>query len=131
MTQLAPVSEAQLHEQVCAFIRLTWPQVIFWSDGSGNNLSRVQAARNTLLRSSAGIPDLFVAAPRGRYHGCFLELKRADKSPYLKTTGKLSTEPHIQQQAQVLQALADAGYWANFCVGYDEAVRLLRWYMNL
>ena len=28
----------------------------------------------------AGVPDIFLACARGRWHGCFIELKRADRS---------------------------------------------------
>lgn len=127
---MVPVqSEAQVQELVCDYIRLTYPGLIFNSDGAGNNLSYTQAAKNTRLRSSSGYPDLFIACPRGKYHGLFLELKRADARVFLKN-GRLSTDPHIVAQEAVLQALQDAGYAADFAIGLDEAVTKLDWYMK-
>lgn len=122
--------ESIVHRQVCDWIRLIHPNVLFWSDGSGNFLTRTQAGMAKMLRSSGGVPDLFIALPRGKYHGCFIELKRESAAVYLKT-GVLSTNPHIQQQAEVLQSLTNAGYYANFGLGYEDTVRQLSWYFKL
>jgi hypothetical protein len=121
--------ESDLHANVCNYLRLMWPGVVFWSDGSGNNLSPVQAARNTALRSSRGIPDLLILAKRGPYGACALELKTEKNTPYLKS-GKLSTDAHVQEQAEVLQALMNVGYFATFGVGFDDCVAKIEWYFS-
>lgn len=123
------ITEAQVHRQVADLIRLRWPKAIFNSDGAGNFTTPVQAAMATALRSSSGYPDLFVAAPRGKFHGCYIELKAPDAPLYLKS-GVLSTNAHIQKQAEMLQSLTNEGYYANFAQGFEDAEKQLNWYMG-
>ena len=77
----------------------------------------------------SGWPDLFIAAPRGSFHGLFIELKRDGASPF-KKTGELRADKHINKQADVLTRLRVAGYAAEFAVGFDAAKRLIDDYMN-
>lgn len=60
-----------------------------------------------------GVPDNFIAEPRGRYKGLFIELKRAKKSLSSKTA----------EQRQWIKALNEKGYKALFCYGAEEAKR--------
>ncbi|HEI6729928.1 TPA: VRR-NUC domain-containing protein [Yersinia enterocolitica] len=64
-----------------------------------------------------GVPDLFLALPRGRYAGLWIEMKVGD--------GKLS-----QQQDIWLQKLSSAGYNAVCCFGFTEAVRTVENYLT-
>lgn len=122
------VTEQDLHRAATQFIRLNWPHAIFNSDGAGNNLSPAQAAINASLRSGRGFPDVQLLVPCGPYHGAFWELKRPGSSPYLRD-GSLSTNPHVQEQAEVLQQLMNLGYYANFAVGIDDFIEQITWYM--
>lgn len=124
------LSEAGVHRQVCDYLRYTYPEVIFISDvGSGVKLTMGQAIKAKALRSRRGVPDLFVAEPRGAYHGLFIELKKEGATVYLKG-GKLSTNSHIQEQAQMLQDLINRGYRACFAVGYKEATWVIDQYLK-
>lgn len=129
MISIEVSSEADIQLAVCDYLRAKYPLIIFNSDGAGNNVSHATAARNTLLRSSNGYPDLFIAQPRGRYHGLFLELKRDDATVFLKD-GSLSSSERIVRQHAMLQALQDRGYAADFACGYDEAVEKIDIYMR-
>lgn len=129
ITKAPRAKEAIVHRQVCQHISFHYPDAIFNSDGAGNNLSRAQAGMNKLLRSRAGYPDLFIAEPRGKYHGMFIELKRDGTTIYLKN-GDMTTNPHIREQAEMLADLRARGYWADFCVGVDEAIKHIDDYMN-
>lgn len=124
-----PIKEANLHRQVCDHIRYHYPEVIFNSDGAGNNLSMAAAGRAKMLRSRKGFPDLQVAEARGGYFGLFIELKREGATVYLRG-GALSTNPHIQEQAKMLQDLLDRGYKAVFAVGLTEATWVIDQYMT-
>ncbi|EKN3595710.1 VRR-NUC domain-containing protein [Yersinia enterocolitica] len=64
-----------------------------------------------------GVPDLFLALPRGGYAGLWIEMKAED--------GKLS-----QQQDIWLQKLSSAGYNATCCFGFTEAVRTIVYYLT-
>lgn len=74
-----------------------------------------------LLREAGvkrGVPDLCLPVPRGDYHGLFVEMK----SP----TGTTSDE-----QDWWITELTDQGYFCEVCRGYEEAIRVLEWYMGL
>lgn len=123
--------EYVVHQMVCKYIKAKYPNAVFNSDGAGQNqTSKFARGQATMLRSSRGYPDLFLAVPKGTFHGLFLELKRENASVYLKN-GTLSTNEHIQEQAEVLQKLVNAGYYADFGIGFDDAIKKIDWYMSL
>lgn len=68
----------------------------------------------------AGVPDNFIAEPRGKYHGLFIELKRAKKSLSRKTA----------EQKEWVKALNEKGYKAAFCYGAEEAKRITLKYLE-
>ena len=55
-----------------------------------------------------GVPDLCLPVPRGRYHGCFLELKAGKNRATL-------------EQRAWLDALDKLGYYTNVCIGWETA----------
>lgn len=99
------------------------------SDASGN-LTPLQSKMASVLRSSRGVPDIFIAAPHGPYCGMWLEVKR-DAAEVYKANGSLRENQHIQEQASVLQALMNIGYYANFAAGFEDAAAKLDWYFGL
>lgn len=133
--------EARIQVEVCEYIKKNYPDVIFQCDlASGMNLGKHIGGMNTRLRSSRGLPDLFIAHNKVKlkslgadkyenYNGLFLELKRDGKSPYLKS-GKLSSNEHVQEQAAILERLRNQGYKAEFAVGYEEAVKIIDEYLK-
>lgn len=65
-----------------------------------------------------GVPDLCLPVPRGRYHGLYIEMKT--------DTGRASPE----QKWWGEQLLAQ-GYMWECCHGWESAVRVLEWYLQL
>lgn len=65
-----------------------------------------------------GVSDLFVAIPRGEYHGMFLELKTQN--------GAIS--PH---QYDFLERMEQQGYRCAVAKGYTEARALLAEYLGI
>jgi hypothetical protein len=65
-----------------------------------------------------GVPDMCLPVARGRYHGLFIELKRAKG-------GKAS-----ENQKRWLKALRDQGYLAKVCHGWVEAKNLIEKYLE-
>lgn len=121
--------ERSLHIQVCDYIRLRYPQVIFRTDVADLKLTMAQAAR--LKRMQGGrraYPDLFLAEPRGGYAGLFIELKATD---IYKKDGNLKANPHVAEQAKMLSALTQRGYRAVFTVGFEQAREVIDKYMVL
>lgn len=122
--------EASIHQLVCDFLRYQYPDVIFRTDfAAGIKMTIGQAAKHKRMQGARAYPDLFIAHPRGNYHGAFLELKAENASPYLKN-GQLSSNQHIQEQAAVLNALDLLGYFATFAVGYEEAISKIKQYLG-
>ena len=130
--------EEGLQKQVCQYLRLQYPNVIFRSDfASGLKLSQYQATQHKRLQSSRSWPDLFIYQPMQHgekfYCGLALELKKDGTAIILKIgprKGRLSENPHIQEQALMLKQLNRLGYYANFAVGFDEAIKIIDWYMK-
>lgn len=130
MAQRNPLAEEYLHLQVCDYLRYKYPNVIFRTDfGAGIKLTFGQAVKHKRLQSGRAYPDLFIAEPMKGKHGLFIELKREGTRVYLKN-GKLSTQKHIQEQAQVLNQLNERGYKAVFAVGYNQAIKIIDDYFH-
>lgn len=129
-------TEESIQKQVCSYLRLQYPHVIFRSDyASGMHLSIYQARNHASMQSCKGWPDLFIYHPSasGKYAGLALELKKPGTTVYLKNgprKGRLTGDLHIQEQAATLQALRNAGYYSDFAVGFDEAVKIIDSYMG-
>lgn len=137
-------TEASIHEAVCDYLRNAHPGVIFRSDfAAGIKMTAGQAVKHKRLQSSRAYPDLFITEPSTTkheqldgatrvtrpYYGLFLELKRSDVTIY-KKDGTLVANPHIREQAAVLEALRERGYKAEFACGLDEAIRIIREYLE-
>lgn len=67
-----------------------------------------------------GFPDNFIAEPRGKYHGLFIELKRAKKCLSKKSP----------EQREWVKKLKEKGYKAVFCHGAEEAKRVALDYLE-
>ena len=66
----------------------------------------------------AGVPDLCLPVPRGRYHGLYIEMKTED--------GHTSSD-----QEWWGEKLSAQGYAWKVCHGWEAATAVLAWYLNL
>jgi len=136
------MTEAQLQIAVCNYIRLQYPNVIFWSDLSGVYMSKAASGMAKAMRSSRSIPDLFIAHPIHPHNGMFLELKtetpfkkdgslKRQMKPIKDRRGrKIGEYNHLQDQLEMLNKLTDLGYFASFGVGFDECCDIIDRYMK-
>ena len=125
------MDESQLQKTICDFIRLSYPSTIFRSDfASGVKLTIGQAIAHKRLQSSRAWPDLQIVEARGNYHGLLIELKRDGAMVYLKN-GELSSNPHIQEQAEMIRRLNELGYYATFAIGFKAAREVIVGYMSM
>ena len=85
---------------------------------NGGKRSLRTAARLKKEGVTAGIPDVFLAAPSGGKHGLFIELKR-------KGRGKLSTF-----QKASMAALEAAGYACVVACGWEAAKQAILDYLG-
>lgn len=130
--------EESLQRQVCSYLRLQYPHVVFRSDyASGLRLTINQARIHRSLQSGKSWPDLFIYLPRKvdgkQYAGMALELKR--EGIPIKVTrgprkGQLVADIHIREQYYMLQRLERLGYWADFAIGFDDAINKIDYYMG-
>ena len=123
------MSEALEHEQLCSYLRATYPEVIFISDASGLKLPIGQATRWARLKSHRGVPDLIILEPRRNSHGLCIELKRTGEK-IMKKDGSLKTV-HLQEQHDLLTTLRKKGYVANFALGFEEAQQMIDTYLTV
>lgn len=123
-------SEEQLHQQVCDYLKLQYPGVMFHSDfGSGVRLTMGQAAKQKRLQSSRAWPDLFIAERRNGKSGLFLELKREGTRLTLKN-GTFTTDAHLNEQKVVLEQLENRGFDAQFAVGFADTKQKIDTYLS-
>lgn len=122
--------EEKIQQQVCQWLKLQYPNVIFTCDlSSGMKLTIGQAVKASKMRSSRGLPDIFIAEPVNGFHGLFLELKRKEAKVF-KMDGSLYNNPHLKEQNVILDLLRKKGYVAEFCIGFDQTIRFIKNYLG-
>ncbi len=119
-----------LQRQVCAYLRVQHKEILFMSDTIASvKLTEAQATRNASIQKRGfKTPDLIVFAPRGIYHGLFIELKV--KTPY-KKDGTLLENVHLKAQEETIKGLRELGYFADFAWIFEDVKKLIDWYLNL
>nr|DAW35855.1 MAG TPA: Nuclease [Caudoviricetes sp.] len=100
-----------------------------WLDGTGllwyhtpneRRASVTELVNLTAQGMKKGVPDNFIAEPRGKYHGLYIELKRSKKSLSRKSP----------EQRVWIESLNEKGYKAVFCYGAEEAKRVVLEYIK-
>lgn len=124
--------EEPVHRAFVRYIRTTYPDILFRTDGAGLRLTKSQAGIYKSLNATSGWPDIFVAKPSRIYAGLYVEIKKDHTAIYVSrgpNKGELVADEHIRNQARVLRLLNEAGYFARFGVGLEQCKRILDWYM--
>lgn len=114
-------SESQEQQVLVLKLRWHYPNVLFFAIPNGGKRSKGEARRLVLEGVEKGTFDMFIAEPRGKFHGMFLEMKREDE----KLT-KVSSE----QEKKKAQALARQ-YHAVICYGEKEAIKEIDLYLKI
>lgn len=113
------LSETSMHKMVIQWVRAQAhlsPYVIHIPNEGKRSLQAAATLKAMGMRS--GVSDLFVALPRGEYHGAWIELKTIK--------GRLS-----DNQKDFFSDMQKAGYYTALCRGFDEAIATLTHYCNL
>lgn len=113
------VSESESDSQVRLVLWLDEMEVPFYSVPNGADVSPSNRARLVREGLSAGVPDLCIPIARRGYHGAYIELKRED--------GRGLTS---ESQKKWLAVLAEEGYFAEICTGFEQAKERIRWYLD-
>ena len=134
--------EEEIHLRVCDYLRKNYPDVLFRTDfSSGMKMTPGQAAKHKKFQKSRAWPDLFIAKSGViRFkddnndliflrNGMFLELK-ADSVKLYKKNGEMVANKHYQEQAEMLKKLRDEHYYAEFAIGYEDAIKQIHEYLG-
>lgn len=121
--------EYAIYKMIAYYLRAGYPDVLFHFDSSGLHHTKTQAGMLKAIQKGKGFPDLMILAPRGRYHGLFLEIKTENARIYTKSL--LPADDHIADQEQWLAELRVNGYDADFARGFEEAQMKIDLYLSL
>jgi len=122
------MTEETIQNQICQYVKVQYPNVLFNTDLSGIKLPMGLAVKVSKLRSSRAFPDLVFYEPRkinGKmYYGLFIELKK-DGVKIFKRNGAVVANGHIKEQIKMITKLSEKGYYACFAIGFDEAKEII------
>ena len=85
---------------------------------NGGKRGKAEAARLKAEGVKPGVADIFLPAPKGRYHGLYIELKTLDGGTRSK------------EQKEFIKDMSAAGYYATFCEGWQQAADLIEKYLE-
>ncbi|GHU76471.1 hypothetical protein AGMMS49992_22210 [Clostridia bacterium] len=85
---------------------------------NGGSRNIIEAANLRRQGVRPGVPDICLPAPRGAWHGLYIELKR-------QQGGKVS-----ENQRRWVEYLRSQGYAAAVCRGFYEAVETIQKYLQ-
>ena len=89
-----------------------------WIAGSNKKAKYALIRKYKLQGMKSGVPDIFLPVSRDGWHGMFIELKVGKNKP-------------SDAQAKWLDALNEQGYCAVVCYGADEAIRVIKEYLEI
>lgn len=122
MTEIIPTEDAEQIVVInwAALAKGKWPELeLLFHIPNGGKRGKREATRFRDMGVKAGVPDLFLPVPRGKYAGLFLEMKR-------RKGGVVSPE-----QKKWIAALRERGYAAEVAQGGWEAVEIIKAYMEM
>lgn len=99
-------------------VRQLYPELKFLFHIPNERSDKIQAALLKRMGVKPGVPDLLLPVPSGGHHGLFVEMK--------KVGGRVSDD-----QLWWLEHMKTNGYAAAVCYGWQQAVEVLTWYLNL
>jgi hypothetical protein len=121
--------EYQLQKQICQYLELQYPEVLFLSDTIASvRLTIPQQLRNKAIqKKNFACPDLLILEPRKAFNGLFIELKT--KTPF-KKNGELLKSDHLKRQAKTIEELNKKGYLSQFSWGFEMTKELIDNYLK-
>ena len=123
-------TEQTIHNQICQYLDLQYPMLVYTSDLSGVKLTIGQAVQAKKQRCKKfKIPDLLILQANDKYCGLILELKK-DKSEVFGKKNQLLKNAHVEAQIQALYQLCGVGYFASFAFGFEGARAIIDAYLH-
>ena len=84
---------------------------------NGGSRNRLEAANLKRQGVKAGVPDVHLPVPRGKFHGLYVEMKYGDNKP-------------TEKQKEWLFSLKEQGYATAVCYSWEEAAGLIMTYLK-
>jgi hypothetical protein len=109
--------EQKIQISVANYLRLRYPKLLWTISPVGLIISRNMGMLAVRMGYKAGTPDIMIFAPRGVWHGLFVELKAPG--------GTVSDE-----QTSFLAGAFESRYATAICWSYDEAIKTIDQYLN-
>lgn len=101
-----------------AYIRREFPELkLLFHIPNERKCDPREGRRLKLMGVKAGVPDLFLPVPRGKYHGLFIELKAENGKP---------TESQLWWRNE----LNGQDYFSAVCYGWSQASELILSYLR-
>lgn len=115
--------EAWEQEQVIKWsqqpsVRQLYPELALLYHIPNERSDKIQAARLKRMGVKSGVPDLHLPCASGNYHSIYIEMKALDGKP-------------DDDQIWWLEHLKANGNATAVCYGWQQAVEVLTWYLNL
>lgn len=112
-------SEHDLQVQCVRWFRLYYPKYarLLFAIPNGGQRNRIVAAKLKAEGVVAGVPDLFLAVPKGAYHGLWIEMKNGK-------AGKVSNK-----QNDMINVLKEQGYQCEVARSFNEFEGVIRDYL--
>lgn len=105
--------------QWAAYAMGTYPELnLLYHVPNGGKRNAAEAAHLKRQGVKAGVPDLCLPVPRGKYHGLYIELKAKNNQP-------------TETQIDWLEALSAQGFKTAVCWGFEAARSVIESYMRL
>jgi hypothetical protein len=122
--------EYQLQKQICQYLELQYPDVLFLSDTIAScKLSLPQAVRNKAIqKQNFKCPDLIILKPNKTGYGLFIEFKI--ESIFKKDDETLKSNKHIESQYESMQRLKSLGYICYFAWTFEMAKDMIDDYLK-
>ncbi len=111
--------EAQEQKWFVKWFRMQHPGLVLFAIPNGGYRDCREGLNLKAQGVLRGVPDLFLAAPRGVYAGMFIEMKRSRR-----TKTKISPD-----QERMIEILQECGYRAVVAYGFEHAQELVEDYL--
>lgn len=132
LTKKKQQKEKKLSHRIASHIREQYPDVIHRFDVAADlkmSMYQAKAIRDDLLHEK-GYPDIFIAEPKGKYHGLYIELKNG-RSDVFKKDNTYKKSEHIDRQRMMHDRLRAKGYAVEWGLGFEETVKIIDLYMSI
>lgn len=101
------------------WFRYQYPKSVIYAVPNGGQRNAIVAAKLKAEGVLSGVPDLFIAEPKGKYHGFYIEMKNGKQ-------GRVS-----ENQKLLMEHFEDKGYCCRVCRSFEEFVEDVKKYMSL